>query len=68
MTTAAPFLVLAVLLVLLGRWGSRRSRDLVPANLPMAEREARAKVVRRGAVSAYVVAAVFVVVSVAALF
>ncbi|WIY06642.1 hypothetical protein QRX60_23355 [Amycolatopsis mongoliensis] len=42
--------------------------ELVPANLPMAERERRAKVVRRGAVSAYVVAAVFVVVSVAAFF
>ncbi|OLZ42949.1 hypothetical protein [Amycolatopsis keratiniphila] len=67
MSTAVPFFALAVLLVLLGRWGGKHSLEVVPANLPSAERERRAKVVRRGAVGAYVIAAVFVVMSIAAL-
>ncbi|UUV28639.1 hypothetical protein NQK81_28110 [Amycolatopsis roodepoortensis] len=68
MSTVIFLLCLAALLVLLGRWGRKRSLDLVPSNLPIAERERRAKVVRRGAVGAYAVAAVFVAFSVAAFF
>ncbi|NBH07481.1 hypothetical protein [Amycolatopsis sp. SID8362] len=68
MTTAIPFLVLALLLVALGRWGGRHAGQLVPAALPGAERERRTRVLRRGAVTAYVVAAVFVAMSVVAVF
>ncbi|PXY17392.1 hypothetical protein [Prauserella muralis] len=68
MSTAGPLLVLAVLLVLLGRWGLRNADTAVPAALGARERARRARVLRRGAVAAQVVAAAFVVVSVLALW
>lgn len=66
MSTAIPMLALAVALVLLGRWGRRHADRLVPAGLSADERARRARVLRRGAVVSYVVAAVFVAFSIAA--
>lgn len=66
MSTAGPLLTLAALLVLLGRWGYRNADALVPTAVGVAERARLARVLRRGAVAAYVVAGAFLALSIMA--
>ena len=53
-------LVLAALLFGLARWGRKNSADLVSVALSAESRAKRERVLRRGAMSCYVLAALFV--------
>lgn len=66
--TAVIWFGLAVALVLLARWGFRHADELPATTLPEGERARRVGVMRRGAVTCSVVAAVFVVAGVVVVF
>jgi ABC-type Fe3+ transport system permease subunit len=54
--STAVLLVLAALLVLIGRWGRRNAESLAPRGMPERERAQRAGVLRRGGIACHVVA------------
>lgn len=62
MSTFLPFGTIALILVLLGRWGMRNARRAVPTSLPADEREHRVRVIRRGSVCCWAVACVLLAV------
>lgn len=52
--------VVGIVLVVLGRWGSRNALALVPPSLAESERRRRERVLARGAITCQVLGVVFV--------
>lgn len=67
METFILFMPLAVLLVVMGKWGRANAPLLVTGGLAAKDREHKVDVLRRGALSCYVVAGMVAAVAVLAL-
>lgn len=60
-------LVLAAVLLVVGRWGRRNAAGLVPSSLSASARQDKERVVRRGGTTCQIVATWFVLLGIAEL-